>query len=54
MPGALRRFGLMPPQDLTEQEAIAFAEYLYATDFTLPDWYKVHYEEEHGEAPGGQ
>ena len=53
MPGALDRFGLMPPQEITEAEAIAVAEYLYATDFTLPDWYKVHYEEEHGEAQAG-
>jgi mono/diheme cytochrome c family protein len=53
MPGALQRFGLMPPQEITEAEAIAVAEYLYATDFTLPDWYKVHYEEKHGEAPSG-
>ena len=53
MPGALDRFGLMPPQEITEAEAIAVAEYLYATDFTLPDWSTVHSEEEHGEAPAG-
>lgn len=51
MPGAIRKFGLMPAQEITEDEAIAVAEYLYATDFTLPDWYQVHYQEEHGTAP---
>ncbi len=53
MPGAIEKFGLMPPPDLTEAEAVAVAEYLYATDFTLPDWYAAHYQEEHGEAPAG-
>ena len=53
MPGALSRFGIMPAQEISEGEAVAVAEYLFATDFSLPDWYKVHYEEEHGEAPGG-
>lgn len=51
MPGAVRKFGLMPPPDMTEAEAVAVAEYLYATDFSLPDWYLVHYQEEHGTAP---
>jgi len=54
MPGAIGRFGLMPAQEITEAEALAVAEYLFATDFSLPDWYKVHYEEEHGEAPKEQ
>lgn len=53
MPGAIGQFGLMPPPEVTPEEAIAVAEYLYATDFTLPDWYLKHYEEEHGEAPTG-
>lgn len=53
MPGAVDKFGLMPPPEVTQAEARAVAEYLYATDFSLPDWYKAHYEEEHGEAPAG-
>ena len=52
MPGALDRFGLMPAQDITEAEARAVAEYLYATDFTLPDWYSHHYLEEYGASAG--
>ena len=53
MPGAINKFGLMPAHEIAEAEAVAVAEYLFATDFSLPDWYKVHYEEEHGEAPAG-
>lgn len=51
MPGALAKFGLMPPPDITEAEAVAVAEYLFATDFSQPDWYAAHYQEEHGAAP---
>lgn len=53
MPGAIDKFGLMPPPGVTEAEAIAVAEYLFATDFSLPDWYLAHYQDEHGEAPAG-
>lgn len=51
MPGAIGQFGLMPPPEVTEAEAVAVAEYLFATDFSLPDWYLEHYQQEHGEAP---
>ena len=51
MPGAIGKFGLMPAQTLTEEDARAVAEFLYATDFSMPDWYNQHYREEHGEAP---
>lgn len=53
MPGAIDQFGLMPPPGITGAEALAVAEYLYATDFTLPDWYQEHYRAEHGTAPAG-
>lgn len=52
MPGAIRKFGLMPamPQ-LSDDDLQAVAEYLYDTDMNLPEWYKEHYKEEHGELP---
>ena len=53
MPEALGRFGLMPAQEITEAEARAVAAYLYATDFTLPDWYVTLYQEEYGAKAGG-
>ncbi len=51
MPGAIRKFDLMPAQELSEEEAEAVALFLFETDFDMPDWYAKHYEEEHGEAP---
>lgn len=51
MPGAIGRFELMPDLELSEEDARAAAEFIFATDFSLPDWYAKHYEEEHGEAP---
>ena len=52
MPGAIRKFGLMPamPQ-LSDEDLQVVAEYLFDTDMELSDWYKKHYEEEHGETP---
>nr|CAA6822287.1 MAG: Unknown protein [uncultured Thiotrichaceae bacterium] len=52
MPGAVRKFKVMPAMPhLSDEDLVAVAEYLYDTDMELPDWYKEHYEEEHGEAP---
>lgn len=36
MPGAIRNFGLMPPQPHPEAEISAIATYLYRTDFPMP------------------
>lgn len=52
MRGAIRKFGLMPAMaHLSDEDVQAVAEYLFDTDMTLPDWYKEHYKEEHGELP---
>lgn len=51
MPGAIRKFGLMPAITLNDADLQAVAEYLYDTDMNLPDWYKEHYEAEHGTQP---
>lgn len=49
MPGAVRKFGLMPAMPhLDKKDVTAVAEYLYDTDLGTPDWYKEHYEAEHG------
>ncbi|MGB0848829.1 MAG: c-type cytochrome [Thiolinea sp.] len=52
MRGAIRKFGLMPamPQ-LSDDDLQAVAEYLFDTNMELPEWYKKHYEEEHGTPP---
>ena len=36
MPGAVRNFGLMPAQIVSEPEITAIARYLYRTDFAMP------------------
>lgn len=51
MPGAIRKFGLMPATEVPDEELQAVAEFLYDSDMSLPDWYKEHYAAEHGEMP---
>lgn len=52
MPGAVKKFGLMPAQpQLSEADLQAVAEFIYDTDFTKPDWYAAHYQAEHGKKP---
>ncbi len=48
MPGAIERFGLMPPQAFNEEELVLIAKYLYTQELPKPDWFQKHYEEEHG------
>lgn len=50
MPEMVDSFGLMPPQDITGAEARAVAEYLYAMEYELPDWYVEEYLVRHGAA----
>jgi hypothetical protein len=52
MPGAVNKFGLMPamPQ-INDNDAQAVAAFLFDTNLNQPDWYKAHYEAEHGKAP---
>jgi hypothetical protein len=51
MPGAIRRFGLMPKLGYSELDVRLIAEYLYDGKTDLPEWYIKHYEEEHGQKP---
>ena len=52
MPGAVKKFGLMPAQtQLSDTDLQAVAEFIYETDFTKPDWYAAHYQAEHGKKP---
>ena len=49
MPGAVRRFNLMPPLALPEEDLEAIATFLYEANMQEPDWYEEHYRQEHGD-----
>ena len=51
MPGAARRFGLMPKQPYSESEVRKVAEYLYDKKFQMPEWYREHFRQMHGSEP---
>ncbi len=48
MPGAVRRFKLMPPMPLPDVELKAIADFLYTHEFPQPQGYRKHYRAEHG------
>ena len=51
MPGAVRRFGVMPPLSYPEEQVREIAAFLFDTDFKMPGWYRKHYQAEHGKLP---
>jgi len=51
MPGAVRRFGLMPAIPRVETQTWHIAGYLYDTKLSPPGWYRQHFEAEHGRPP---
>lgn len=51
MPGAIRRFELMPAIEISEADATKIAEFIFDGQFDRPGWYAQHYREEHGEDP---
>ena len=42
MPGAVRRFGLMPKQAFAEESIEKIADYLFETSIEEPEWFKGH------------
>ena len=51
MPGAVNRFGLMPKLSYKKEDVRKIAEYIYDTEFIVPEWYRKHYEQKHGAEP---
>ena len=49
MPGARRRFGLMPKLALSKTEVEDVARYLIHTEIEAPGWFEEHYQKEHGQ-----
>lgn len=44
MPGALKKFGIMPYIPYPEEAITQIAEYLYDNDIEKPDWYNVNHQ----------
>ncbi len=51
MPGAVKRFGVMPVFPYTEDQLRVVAAFIYDTDLTMPGWYQQHYQQQHGTQP---
>jgi len=54
MPGAISKFGLMPALEVSDEDAVQIAEYLYAGDLEKPGWYDAHAQKEHGKQMMGK
>lgn len=48
MPGALRRFGVMPKLGYDSEQVRQIAEYLFDDGPPSPGWYVDHYRKMHG------
>lgn len=51
MPGAVKRFGVMPNMMFPEEQVRAIASYVYRYEIDGPKWFEEHYRKHHG--PGG-
>lgn len=52
MPGALRKFGIMPYQSFPDETITQIAEYLYDNDIDKPDWFQSHKGKGQGKGKG--
>lgn len=51
MPGAVKKFGLMPYQFYPEQTIRHIADYIFENDIEEPVWFDNHYKKMHGDRP---
>lgn len=49
MPGAVKRFNVMPKQDFDVKEVEAIAKYMYNNEMEKPQWFDQHMKENHSE-----
>ena len=47
MPGAVRKFGLMPKLNFPEEDLVLIAKYIFENEIEEPEWFQKHFEEEH-------
>lgn len=46
MPGAIKKFGLMPKMGFNEEQLQDIATYIFNTELEKPEWFEKHYQEE--------
>ena len=51
MPGAVKKFGLMPALPLTDEVLEEISGWIYDTPMNKPGWYAEHFQKEHGKKP---
>lgn len=47
MKGAVKKYGIMPYQNFTEEDIKKIANYLYNYQIEEPEWFKKHWQEKH-------
>ncbi|MCW5518835.1 DUF3365 domain-containing protein [Aureitalea sp. L0-47] len=52
MPGAVRRFGVMPKQVFPEDVIQKISEYMYDYEIEQPEWFEEHFQEMQGKGMG--
>ena len=50
MPGAIKRFGVMPNLSFPKEKVALIADYIYDNEIDSPEWFEEHYKREHGKA----
>lgn len=48
MPGAVRRFNLMPKLNFKEEQLVKILNYIYYSEIEKPEWFDKHHQEEKG------
>ncbi|MGB0431849.1 MAG: Tll0287-like domain-containing protein [Bacteroidia bacterium] len=46
MPGAIKKFGIMPKMNYSQEQLNQVATYLFYTEIEAPDWFEKHFKEE--------
>lgn len=54
MPGAIRKFGVMPKMEFSEKDLRDIAKYIYKTELEAPEWFEEHYQQEQKRHREGQ
>ncbi|WP_347921839.1 c-type cytochrome [Pontimicrobium sp. SW4] len=52
MPGAIRKFNIMPYAPYSEEDIEQIADYIYDNDIEQPEWFDEHYKQEQKKGMG--